>query len=557
MAMAHVFVIDNYDSFTYNLVQLLQTLGAEVTVGRNDQVSIAEIEAARPTHLLVSPGPCTPAEAGVSVEAIRFFAKRGVPVLGVCLGHQCIGVAFGATVRRAGALVHGKTDRISHDGRGLFAAMPKPFTATRYHSLVVDPALSAALELSAWNEAGEVMGVRHRELPIDGVQFHPESVLSEHGDVLLANFLGIAAERSSAAPADTERTLAMPNDILSAALKKLAGGGDLSESEAREVLLEIMGGRVSEAQTAALLSALRVKGETAEEIVGMARAMTDLAEKVTVDADVILDTCGTGGDGAHTFNISTAAALIAAGAGVTVAKHGNRSATSRCGSADVLEALGVAIDITPAQVSRCIAEVGIGFMFAPHHHLAMKNVASVRRELGMATTFNVIGPLTNPAGARHQLIGVADARYVDRLAQAVRMMGSARNLLVHSADGLDEITTTGPTAVVEVFAAEGFDRRYTVTPEQFGLARATSLDALRGGDAAENATLLRQVLDGISGPRLDIALLNAGAALYIAEAADSIEEGLERARAAVASGAAAAKLDALVAVTTRLKAEVA
>ena len=313
---------------------------------------------------------------------------------------------------------------------------------------------------------------------------------------------------------------------------------------------------MGDAQTAAFLSALRVKGETAEEIVGMARAMTELAEKVEVEADVILDTCGTGGDGAHTFNISTAAALIAAGAGVTVAKHGNRSATSRCGSADVLEALGVAIDISPAQVSRCIAEAGIGFMFAPRHHLAMRNVASVRRELGMATTFNIIGPLTNPAGARHQLIGVADARYVDRLAQAVRMMGSARNLLVHSADGLDEITTTGPTDVVEVFAGEGFDRRYTVVPEQFGLARA-GLDELRGGDAAENAVLLRQVLDGRPGPRLDIALLNAGAALYIAEAAASIEDGVDKARVAVTCGAAAAKLDALVAVTKRLKAEVA
>ena len=552
--MAHVFVIDNYDSFTYNLVQLLGTLGAEVTVARNDQVSIPEIEATRPTHLLVSPGPCTPAEAGVSVEAIRFFAKRGVPVLGVCLGHQCIAVAFGATVQRADAVVHGKTDRISHDGRGLFAGLPEPFTATRYHSLVVDPALPPALERSAWNEAGEVMGVRHRQLPIDGVQFHPESVLTEHGAVLLANFLGIAAAGSSGVTAEGTQT--MPNDILSAALKRLVGGGDLSENEAREVLLEIMGGGVGDAQTAALLSALRVKGETAEEIVGMARAMTELAEKVEVEADVILDTCGTGGDGAHTFNISTAAALIAAGAGVTVAKHGNRSATSRCGSADVLEALGVAIDISPEQVSRCIAEAGIGFMFAPRHHLAMRNVASVRRELGMATTFNIIGPLTNPAGARHQLIGVADARYVDRLAQAVRMMGSARNLLVHSADGLDEITTTGPTDVVEVFAGEGFDRRYTVVPEQFGLACA-GLDELRGGDAVENAVLLRQVLDGRPGPRLDIALLNAGAALYIAEAAASIEDGVDKARVAVTCGAAAAKLDALVAVTKRLKAEVA
>ena len=346
----------------------------------------------------------------------------------------------------------------------------------------------------------------------------------------------------------------MPNDVLTAALGQLSAGRDLTEEDARGVLLEIMGGRTGEAQTAAFLSALRVKGETAAEIVGMAKAMTELAEKVEVDADVILDTCGTGGDAAGTFNISTAAALVAAGAGVTVAKHGNRSATSKCGSADVLEALGVAIDLAPQQVSRCIAACGIGFMFAPRHHLAMKHVAPVRRELGMATTFNLIGPLTNPAGARHQLIGVADARYVDRIAQAVRMMGNARNLVVHSEDGLDEITTTCPTSVVEVFAGQGYDERYEVTPEQFGMPRA-KLEDLAGGDAAENATLLRAVVDGEPGPRLDIVLLNAGAALYIAEAAGSIDEGVDEARRAVAHGDARAKLDALVATSRRLSRE--
>lgn len=346
----------------------------------------------------------------------------------------------------------------------------------------------------------------------------------------------------------------MPNDVLSSALRELSAGRDLSEEDARGVLLEIMGGRTGEAQTAAFLSALRVKGETAAEIVGMARAMTELAEKVAVDADVILDTCGTGGDAAGTFNISTAAALVAAGAGVTVAKHGNRSATSKCGSADVLEALGVAIELAPDRVSRCIADCGIGFMFAPRHHLAMRHVAPVRRELGMATTFNLIGPLTNPAGARHQLIGVADARYVDRIAQAVRMMGNARNLVVHSEDGLDEISTTCPTAVVEVFAGQGYDERYDITPEQFGLARAR-LEDLAGGDAAENAALLRAVVDGERGPHLDIVLLNAGAALYIAEAAGSIAEGVEKARKAVASGSARAKLDDLVATSRRLAGE--
>lgn len=587
--MSHVFVIDNYDSFTYNLVQLLQWLGARTTVARNDEVTLDDIEATHPTHLVVSPGPCTPAEAGISVAAVRRFAER-LPVLGVCLGHQCVAQAFGGTVRRAPAPVHGKTDRIHHDGRALFQGLPSPFTATRYHSLLVDADLPPGIELSAWNEMGMVMAVRHTRLRVEGVQFHPESVLTEVGADLLRNFLGltdavgtggpagqVTAERATADNEGAAETMATgttvtgaategvkgsrapqaaPNETLSAALRTLTGRRDLSSDEARSVLIEIMEGRTSATQTAAFLSALRVKGETAAEIVGMAQAMTDLAEKVEVDADVILDTCGTGGDGTGTFNISTAAAIIAAGAGATVAKHGNRSATSRCGSADVLEALGVAIDIAPSQVARCIAEAGIGFMFAPRHHVAMRNVAGVRRELGITTTFNIIGPLTNPAGARHQLIGVADERYVDRLAQAVRMMGSQRNLVVHSDDGLDEISTTCPTAVVEVFAGEGYDRRYTVTPEQFGFARA-QLSDLRGGDAATNARLLREVVEGVPGPRLDIALLNAGAALYIAEAAPSIGEGIEKARTAAASGAALARLDALVSVTNRLKAEVA
>jgi anthranilate phosphoribosyltransferase len=341
----------------------------------------------------------------------------------------------------------------------------------------------------------------------------------------------------------------MPNDVLSAALAELTAGRDLSEADARGVLLEIMGGRTGEAQTGAFLSALRVKGETAAEIVGMARAMSELAEKVEVDADVILDTCGTGGDSAGTFNISTAAAVVAAAAGVTVAKHGNRSATSKCGSADVLEALGVVIDLAPEQVSRCIAACGIGFMFAPRHHLAMKHVAPVRRELGMATTFNLIGPLTNPAGARHQLIGVADARYVDRIAQAVRMMGNARNLIVHSDDGLDEISNTGENRISEV--RDGAVSTFTLRPEDFGLARATIAD-LRGGDREQNAQIIRQILAGEAGPKRDIVLMNAAAALVVGGKARDFKDGVALAARSIDSGAARATLEHLVRLSREL-----
>ena len=556
-ARPRVFVVDNYDSFTYNLVQLAASIGAEVEVRRNDKVSIAEIEAWGPTHVLVSPGPCTPDKAGISMEVIAHFGER-LPVLGVCLGHQAIGQVYGATVRRGAHPVHGKTAAVHHDSSGVFAGLPTPFTATRYHSLVVDEQMPAALAVNAWTADGIVMGVRHRDLPVHGVQFHPESVLTLAGEALLRNFLGVpgAADdendgrrRSPAgAGGDEKGRIPMPNDVLTAALKQLVGGQDLSEQQARGVLSEIMAGRANDVQAAAVLTALRAKGETAVEIVGLARAMLEFAETVDFEADIILDTCGTGGDNSGTFNISTTAAIVAAAAGAVVAKHGNRSATSKCGSADVLEALGVRIDLTPDQVKRCLQTAGIAFMFAPRHHTAMKHLAAVRSELGIRTIFNLIGPLTNPAGARHQLIGVSEAAYVDILADAVKLMGSARNLVVHSEDGLDEITISGPTTVVEVFAAAKDLKRYTVTPEEFGLQRAAIAD-LKGGDAAENAAILRAVLAGEAGPRRDIVLLNAGAAIYIAELADSIAAGVEIARRTIDSGAANAKLEALIAAS--------
>ena len=556
-ARPRVFVVDNYDSFTYNLVQLAASIGAEVEVRRNDKVSIAEIEAWGPTHVLVSPGPCTPDKAGISMEVIAHFGER-LPVLGVCLGHQAIGQVYGATVRRGAHPVHGKTAAVHHDSSGVFAGLPTPFTATRYHSLVVDEQMPAALAVNAWTADGIVMGVRHRDLPVHGVQFHPESVLTLAGEALLRNFLGVpgAADdendgrrRSPAgAGGDEKGRIPMPNDVLTAALKQLVGGQDLSEQQARGVLSEIMAGRANDVQAAAVLTALRAKGETAVEIVGLARAMLEFAETVDFEADIILDTCGTGGDNSGTFNISTTAALVAAAAGAVVAKHGNRSATSKCGSADVLEALGVRIDLTPDQVKHCLQTAGIAFMFAPRHHTAMKHLAAVRSELGIRTIFNLIGPLTNPAGARHQLIGVSEAAYVDILADAVKLMGSARNLVVHSEDGLDEITISGPTTVVEVFAAAKDLKRYTVTPEEFGLQRAAIAD-LKGGDAAENAAILRAVLAGEAGPRRDIVLLNAGAAIYIAELADSIAAGVEIARRTIDSGAANAKLKALIAAS--------
>src|SRR5437588_2044449 len=308
----------------------------------------------------------------------------------------------------------------------------------------------------------------------------------------------------------------MPNDILTRAIDALAYGRDLTADQTAEVLAEIMHGEVSETQIAGFLIALRTKGETVQELAGLARTMRELAAHVPTDRDDLLDTSGTGG-GRSTFNVSTTAALIAAGAGCAVAKHGNRSATSRSGSADLLEALGACIDLGPDGVARCIEQAGFGFMFAPAHHQATRFVIPVRRELAVRTIFNLLGPLTNPAGARRQLIGVSDAGFLEKIAGALASLGVDRALVVASEDGLDEISASAPTRVVEVNGEEV--RSYTLDPLEAGIAPASGADAARaaqGGTPQENAAVTRAILDGETGPRTDLAVINAGGAIYAA-----------------------------------------
>ncbi len=330
----------------------------------------------------------------------------------------------------------------------------------------------------------------------------------------------------------------------------------LSREEARVVMAEVLAGKCTDAQIAALLVALHMKGETVEEIVGFAEAIRaaaplGLRPNHAVDVsgtgrDALVDTCGTGGDASGTFNISTATALVVAGAGVRVAKHGNRSVTSKCGSADVMEALGVNINLPPARLAACLEEVGIAFLFAPAMHSAMKYVQSARRELRLRTVFNLLGPLTNPAHASAQVVGVYSAALVEKLAEALSMLGLHRALVVHGLDGLDEITITGPTRIAEV--REGTIRTYEVTPEEFGIVRGT-IDDISGGDAAANATIIRDILAGKRSARRDVVLLNAAAALVAAGKADHLTDALPLASKSIDSGAAAEKLEALVEFT--------
>ncbi len=525
-----ILMIDNFDSFTYNLVQLFGELGQEVRVFRNNALTPGQAEALKPDYVVISPGPRTPEKAGASVDMIRHFAGK-VPVLGVCLGHQAVGAAFGGRIVRAPRLMHGKSSDILHDSRTLFSSLPPAFPAVRYHSLVVDPKnLPSCLEVSAWTAEGEIMGLRHKEFEVEGVQFHPESVATAVGRRMIQNFL--------------ERVKEGPAIDMKAAIAKLIRKEDLSPAEMTTVMRILMEGEATPAQTGAFLAALSIKGETAEEIAAAARVMRDKATFVPVPPGLkVVDTCGTGGDGAHTFNISTAAALIAAGAGINVAKHGNRSISSRCGSADVLQELGVNTRVDAKTMATCIARAGIGFLFAPTLHSAMRHVIGPRREIGIRSIFNILGPLSNPAFAQAQLLGTFAKDLVPVLARVLNAVGVERALVVHGSDGLDEITLTGPTYVTELRDRSLKD--WVLDPQELGLKPCRSED-LAGGTPEVNARILQDILEGREqGPRRDIALLNAAAAIYVGARADSLAEALELARESLECGKAQVKLEAL------------
>lgn len=350
----------------------------------------------------------------------------------------------------------------------------------------------------------------------------------------------------------------MQTMTITEAIRKVVDRHDLTAAEAESVLDQIMSGQCADAQIASLLTGLRMKGETADELTGFARVMRRKAAPVRpqdvaatlggTEREALIDTCGTGGDVSGSFNVSTATAFVVAGAGVRVAKHGNRSVSSQCGSADVVEALGVRIELAPERIARCIEEVGIGFLHAPLLHTAMKYVAPARKQMGIRTIFNMLGPLTNPAGANVQVIGVYAAHLTELLARVLSDLGSRRAFVVHGLDGLDEISISGETRITEV--TDGTLRTYTVRPEDFGIPRAP-LASIQGGDARRNAEIIREVLNGKTGPRRDIVLLNAAAALTASGKAGGFAEGIRIASEAIDSGKAMAKLQHLIEFTSR------
>ncbi len=527
-------LIDNYDSFTYNLVQYLGELGADIRVFRNDQVSLNELIALKPDHLVISPGPGEPLkDDGISSDAVRHFTGK-IPVLGVCLGHQCLGAIYGGKVERAPRLMHGKTSPVNHNGQGIFKDIPTPFEGMRYHSLIVYEPVPAELEIIATTAEGEIMGLKHREHPTYGVQFHPESILTEHGKKLLKNFLDI----KPAPVAGGEQSMLKPF------IAKTINRTDLTADEAQDAMNIIMTGQATPSQIGAYLVALRMKGETIAEITGSVRAMRANAVKVNLnqDGEPVYDIVGTGGDGAHTFNISTAAAFVLAGTGRKVAKHGNRAASSQCGSADVLSALGVNLDLTPEQVGKAIDDLGIGFMFAPKFHPAMRYAIGPRKEIGQRTIFNILGPLTNPAGAHIQLTGVFAPALTEPLANVLNELGSRAALVIHGAAGTDELNTCGLNRISHL--KDGAVHTYDLDPTDFGFSIADIQD-LRGGNPDESAMMMRELLSGkLNGARRESVLLNAAGALA-AETGD-FKSALDEAAASLDSGKALAKLNALI-----------
>ncbi len=414
-------VIDNYDSFTYNLVQYLGELGQQVRVVRNDEVSVDDIEHISPEYIVISPGPCTPNEAGVSLDVIRRLAGK-IPILGVCLGHQAIGQAFGGKVIRAKEVVHGRTSRVFHDDKGIFAGLPNPFEATRYHSLMVERSSLPGLPGNHRQDLGRRNHGPAPQEPAGGRRaVSPRVVPDQGGQGPAAQLLAPGEGRMTGPVAGATPGLGMRE-----ALAQVVAGRSLSTADMSAVVGCMMDGEATPAQVGGLLAALRMKGETVDEVVGAASAMRQRMLRVPAGEPALLDTCGTGGDGSGTVNISTLASFIVAACGVKVAKHGNRALSSRSGSHDVIEAMGIDPMPTPETALRCLAEVGLCFMFAPNFHAATRHVAGPRRELGFRTLFNLLGPLTNPAGARYHMNGVFAAERCEFLAQAHAQTGIAR-----------------------------------------------------------------------------------------------------------------------------------
>ncbi len=524
-----IILIDNFDSFTFNIYQqLVQITDIEVKVIRNNKIDIEGVKSLNPTHIIISPGPGRPEGAGISLEIIKEF-KGKVPILGVCLGHQVIIQAFGGDIVGAKNIVHGKVEPINCDGKGLYRNLGSPINFTRYHSLVGNiKTLPQCFEITSRSADGEIMGVRHKDYIIEGVQFHPESIASEHGLVILKNF--ITYKR-------------IPFDARGK-LEKVILGEDLTYTEAIEFMEELTDGNLDNSLIAAFITALNCKGICSQEIAGCAKVLRDKRTPVVTES-ATLDTCGTGGDGLNTFNISSFSALLAASCGANVAKHGNRAVSSKSGSSDFYGELGIPIESDPIKVANSIDNKGFSFLFAPNFHSAMAYAAPARKALKIKTIFNLIGPLSNPANAEFQIIGVWDQKFCPIMARAAKLLGVKRVMVVHGLDGIDEISVSDKSRIVYINENDK-EEDYIFDPVLEGIPLHKLAD-LAGGSPKENADMARDIISGKGNNAIiDACSLNAGAALMVAGIASSIIHGYHMAKKVIDDGTLESKIIEIV-----------
>ena len=517
--------IDNYDSFSWNLVQAFYALGRKPVVHANDDPRILELATSPELEAVcISPGPSHPRNAGLCLE----FLKRlpaSVPVLGVCLGHQLLGYFAGAEVSRAPYVMHGKSSDIIHDGAGLFSGLPNPMTVGRYHSLVVqskEDEPNPRFTVTSRGPEGEVMALRYNDRPWVGIQFHPESILTPNGLQLLGNF------------PDNVVPSGQKEKRISRILDALAAGQDLTADMAAAGFADIMDGRMTPAQAGCFLMGLRMKGETPLEMahaVGIALGRANRVEGLEGDC---IDVVGTGGDGRNSFNCSTATALTLAGMGYRVVKHGNRAVSSKCGSADALEGLGVNLDVNPAEVGNILHDRNFVFLFAQRFHPCFRNIAPIRNELGIRTLFNLLGPLINPSRPTHILLGVARPNLVRLMAETLAQSSVHRAAVVCGAGGYDEITPIGPNEMI--ILNDGKLEPLTLDPADYGIPACTPED-LAVSSRDEAVAVLRELLAG-RGPEAmrNMLALNVGMSIYLLEGKLPLATCIAKAREALASG---------------------
>lgn len=518
-------LIDNYDSFTYNLVQAFYEQGITPTVLHHDDERILDIaESPELKAVCISPGPGKPENAGLCMEFLKKLPFH-IPVLGVCLGHQLLGYFAGANISQAPYMMHGKASDIIHNGKGFFENLPNPMKVARYHSLIVqakDDSSNPMFTVTARGPEGEVMALQYNDRPWVGVQFHPESILTPEGKQLLSRF------PSYTLPA-ANRELRIP-----AILDTLLEGKDLSAEMAAEAFSDLLDGRMTSAQAGSFLTALRMKGESPLEISHAVRIGLSRSMRVDGIEGNCIDIAGTGGDGRSSFNCSTATALSLAGLGYKVVKHGNKAVSSMCGSADALESLGFPLNTTQCQIRQMLDENNFAFLYAPCFHPAFKNVGDTRKELGIRTLFNLLGPLINPARPTHLLLGVAKPGLVDLLAETLKHSHIIKAAIIHGAGGYDELTPIGASRVV--ILKNGQFTPMTIDPADYGIPPCTPEDlAVHSRDEAVKT--LRLILSG-EGPEhmRNMVALNLGMAIFLMEDDMPVHLAMAKAKEAVAAG---------------------